>query len=97
MRHRGNLSGEEYAAMEDGYEQGRAAGAAEQLRRNADAVAQAERRVRQAVWDYCEFSAKIAEEGLTNPYAVGLAKGYRDIQDKLAPALGRDVEEKGAG
>jgi hypothetical protein len=89
MKYPGDISPEAYAAMEEGYEQGRADGVAEQLARNADAVAEAERRVRQAVWDYCEMSAKMAEENIGNPYAVGIATGYRDIQDKLGPALGK--------
>lgn len=94
MKYPAGISGEEYAAMEEGYEQGRAAGVTEQMERDADAVAQAERRVRQAVWDYCEMSAVMAEENIFNPYAVGLAKGYRDIQEKLAPALGLTVEKR---
>jgi hypothetical protein len=69
-------------------EQARAAGVVEQMDRNSAAVTQAERRVRQVVWDYCEVSGQIAEENDTNPFAVGLARGYRDVQNKLAPALG---------
>jgi hypothetical protein len=70
-------------------EEARAAGVVEQLDRDAEAVAAAERRVRKAVWDYCEYSAVLSEEAsmFGNAYAIGLAKGYRDIQDKLTPAL----------
>jgi hypothetical protein len=46
---------------------------------------QTPQQVRQAVWDYCELSAKIAEEARHDPYAVGLARAYRDVQAKIAP------------
>ena len=55
-----------------------------------DGFEQGSTEARQAVWDYCEHAAGMAEENPDNPYAVGLAKGYRDVQDKLAPGMHRD-------
>lgn len=49
-----------------------------------DAAAQTARaegwdRHSEAVRSYCEFSAGLAEEIPSNPYAVGLARAYRDL------------------
>jgi len=39
---------------------------------------------RDAARNYCILSAQTAEEAPDNPYAVGLAKAYRDLSARLA-------------
>jgi hypothetical protein len=55
----------------------------------AGAVAGAEDRLRARVVDYCEHAAGMAEENPDNPYAVGLARGYRDVAEKVEPVAVR--------
>ena len=70
MKYRGDISPEEYAAMEDGYEQGYEAGRRDQAR---------------ATISYCVFSLGLIGDN-PDPLAVGLAKGYQDIAEKSAAA-----------
>jgi hypothetical protein len=123
MRYPAGISGEEYAAMEEGYEQGVAEGRAERARVRAERddlrhqlakaegsrdmllassrlrEEQAEERLAEGIREaltsviaYCRTSEGFAEAGISGE-AIGLARAYKDVADRLEERLAR--EERG--
>jgi hypothetical protein len=44
-----------------------------------------------SVVDYCRLSESMAGESPENPYAVGLARAYKDVADRLDERLARST------